>query len=105
MKQTGTIETFNISPKGFYEGFLLRTGEGIVQINLPKEEIRTFGKGLNSGEQVTAEVEAEQPYGEPKHGVFRLLRLLDANGQKPDRSNHGNGRFAGRIKRLNYALH
>jgi hypothetical protein len=35
MKKTGAIEAWNISPKGFYEGFLLKTGKRLSQVNFP----------------------------------------------------------------------
>jgi hypothetical protein len=105
VKKTGTIEALNISPKGFYEGFLLRTGKKIVQINLPKHEIGIIDQGLATGEEITADVEAEEPHGQPQHGVFRLLRFAGPNGHfaKPDKD--GNNAFSGQIMRLNYALH
>ena len=100
VKKTGTIEALNVSPKGFYEGFLLHTGKKIVQVNLPKHELGMLDGGLETGKQITAEVEAEEPHGEPKYVVFRLLRLAAEGDDK-----HGTGPFVGRIERLNYALH
>ena len=35
----------NISPKGFYEGFLLKSGKNVVQVNLPKEHLHSFADG------------------------------------------------------------
>ena len=105
MKKTGTIEALNVSPKGFYEGFLLRTGKKIIQINLPKEEHGTSGEGLNPGDRVTVEVEPESPRGEPVHEVFRLVGLPGANDHLAKGDKHGTRHFSGRIERLNYALH
>jgi len=105
MKKTGTVENLNVSPKGFHEGFLLRSGKKIVQINLPKGEPSGFEKVLNPGEQVTVEVEPEEPRGEPEHGVFRLIRLLSVNGHTTRTDKQGVRPFSGSIGRLNYALH
>ena len=94
MKKTGTIEALNVSPKGFYEGFLLRTGKRIAQINLGKEHRH---HSLKLGEKVTVEVEREEPEGKPAHEVFRLVGRIDGDGPSGD--------FSGVVVTLNYALH
>ena len=99
VKKTGTIEALNVSPKGFYEGFLLRAGQKLVQINLPKHDLAMAEKGLEVGKKITVELESEKPHGEPKHEVFRLLSVAGTNGDSATRH------FSGRIERLNYALH
>jgi hypothetical protein len=66
MKKTGTIEALNVSPKGFYEGFLLRAGKKIVQVNLPKHEAGRLPEGVEIGKQITAGhsvIEAEEVNG------------------------------------------
>ena len=106
MKTSGIIEALNISPKGFPEGFLLQTSKELVQINLPKDG--PAGTEFKPGDQISAEVEEEDHHhhhGEPDHNVFRLLRLVKKNGEKPAPAADGNGKFKGRIERLNYALH
>ncbi len=99
MKKTGTIEALNVSPKGFYEGFLLRAGQKLVQINLPKHDHALAEKGLEAGKKITVEVEPEKRHGEPTHEVFRLLSVAGIDGDSATRQ------FSGRIERLNYALH
>jgi hypothetical protein len=106
MKKTGTIEALNVSPKGFYEGFLFRNGKKLVQINLPKGEFSGQGSDLTAGEKITVEIEPEEPWGEPEHEVFRLIRLMNGNthttnGVDKDGLRH----FSGSIVSLNYALH
>jgi hypothetical protein len=49
----------NISPKGIYEGFLLKSGKNVVQINLPKEHLHSFADGWPSTGKISVEVEAE----------------------------------------------
>jgi hypothetical protein len=106
MKKTGTIESLNVSPKGFYEGFLLRTAKNLIQINLPKGGPSTQATGLSSGEQLAVEVESEAPQGEPAHPVFRLVRILGAHALGADGSDtQGSHRFSGSVVTLNYALH
>jgi len=98
MKKTGTIEAWNISPKGFYEGFLLKTGKKMSQVNFPKDEAQIWGAALNLGDQIVIEVE-------PEDAVYQLARLRTLNGEPFLGHAVGAPRFAGRIKTLNYALH
>jgi hypothetical protein len=95
----------NISPKGIYEGFLLKSGKNVVQINLPKEQIQSFANGWPSDGEISVEVEAEEPWGTPAHKVFRLVRVVDNGGRKAEKDPHRPRKFSGRIERLNYALH
>ena len=59
MKKTGTIKALNVSPKGFYEGFLLKAGQKLVQINLPKHDLALPEKGLEVGKEITVKLEPE----------------------------------------------
>lgn len=102
MKRTGTVEALNVGPKGFYEGFLLKTANGIVQINLPKDGL--FGDFLASGDEVTAEVAAVRVNREPHHPVFRLLRLINHTEDRRETRTLDDHRFCGRVKQLNYSL-
>jgi hypothetical protein len=99
MKKTGTIKALNMSPKGFHEGLLLDTGKTVVQINLPKDDAKIPRDKIAVGAKLTFEVEAEEPWGEPAHEVFRLVRVVG------DRSATGVHRFSGKVVALNYALH
>jgi hypothetical protein len=95
----------NISPKGFYEGFLLKSGKNVVQVNLPKEHLHSFADGWASDGEISVEVEAEEPWGSPAHKVFRLVRVVDNGVRQADKNRHSPRKFSGRIERLNYALH
>src|SRR5580698_3886704 len=90
----------NISPKGYYEGFLLKSGKNVIQINLGKEHIAGFADGWPADREISVEVQAEESLGTPAHQVFRLVRVLGDGGRNAE-----NRTFSGRIKRLNYALH
>jgi len=105
VKKTGTIEALNVSPKGFYEGFLLRAGKKLLQINLPKHGLAEMEKSLEVGSTITVELESEKPHGEPEHEVFRLLRSASANDDFSGVDHDGSKQFSGCIERLNYALH
>ena len=102
MIKTGTLQALNASPKGFYEGFLLKTGEGVVQINLGKDESETLGNLLVLGEEITAEVTSEEPHGKPEHDVFLLIRIHGKN-QAPELDPQKGYPFSGKIERLNYS--
>jgi hypothetical protein len=94
----------NISPKGYYEGFLFKSGKNVIQINLPKEHIQSFAVGWPSDGEISVEVEAEEPWGAPAHKVVRLVRVVD-NGGRAAEHDHLSRRLSGRIERLNCALH
>ena len=95
----------NISPKGFYEGFLLKSGKNVVQVNLPREHLHSLADGWAPHGEISVEVEAEEPWGTPAHRVFRLVRVVDRGGRKAERDHPPLREFSGRIERLNYALH
>ena len=105
MKKTGTIEALNVSPKGFYEGFLLRTGKRLAQINLPKKERGMSAEQLKVGETIAVEAESEESHGKPAHQVFRLIRLLDTNGHSRKNDTTMPRDFSAIVVGLNYALH
>ncbi len=105
MKKTGTIEALNLSPKGNYDGFLLRTGKRLVQVNLHKERPKSFDQGLKTGEEISVVVEPEEPRGKPAHVVFRLVRVVSADGFPAEDGKIERHEFSGRVERLNYALH
>jgi hypothetical protein len=102
VKKTGTLQSLNVSPKGFYEGFLLKAGKNVIQVNLPKEHLQSFADGWPPDAEISVEVEAEEPWGAPAHKVFRLVRVI-GNGHRDAEEQHR--QFSGRIERLNYALH
>ena len=104
MRKTGTIQSLNVSPKGFYEGLLLDTTKQLVQVNFPKEAPRSLIDALTPGAKASFEVEPEEPRGKPDHDVFKLIRVLGENENgTPHPDEHQS--FSGRIVRLNYALH
>jgi hypothetical protein len=91
----------NVSPKGFHEGFLLKSGKNVVQVNLPKEHLRSFADGWAPDGEISVEVEAEEPWGTPAHKVFRLVRVVDNGGRKAEKDRHPPRKFSGRLERLN----
>lgn len=102
MHKTGTIKSLNVSPKGSYEGLLLAVGKQTIQVNFPKEEAHGLGVKWVVNSPVALEVMPEEPYGNPKHEVFRFARFLGPHNGTRERQD---GHFSGTIESLNYALH
>lgn len=95
----GTVQAFNISPKGSYEGLLLEEEDGeLVQINFGHEMASLLPEPGTVGVPIALEVEPEPQHGKSCHPVFRLTSVKGANG-------NGTRRFSGTVSRLNYALH
>lgn len=101
MNKTGIIEALNISPKGFCEGVLLKSGATRIQVNLSKEDSPRWDGLLAVGDSLSTEVEPEDPHGHPAHKVFRSVKLMTLNGK----AFAGGNEFSGRVERLNYARH
>jgi len=95
----------NISPNGFYERFLFRSGKNVVQVNLPKGASPPFAQGWKADREISIEAEAEESWGSPAHKVFKLVRVLDNGGTQSDNEHQPPRNLSGRIERLNYALH
>ena len=97
MKKTGTVQAWNMSPKGYCEGFLLQSGKKISQINLHKDDRGTLTAIPQIGEKITVQVEPEDTHGEPAHEVFQMTEgFQHADGPR---------KFSAVITTLNYALH
>ncbi|MDQ2774339.1 MAG: hypothetical protein M3Y57_05335 [Acidobacteriota bacterium] len=93
LRKQGTVQAFNVSPKGAYEGLLLQTKDELIQVNFPQEFAAAMSDLAASAADVQLEVEAQKVDGHACHPVYRLLNVM--NGKE----------FAGKVTRLNYALH
>ena len=94
MEKTGIVQAFNVSPKGTLEGLLMKIDGGVIQINFRQEFATEISSVAVEGKELRVDVEPEEAHGHPNHPVFRLLSLGGNNAP-----------FAGKVKRLNYALH
>jgi hypothetical protein len=97
---TGGVRDFNLSPKGAYEGVLIDTAGGVVQVNFPPAPAPP---GMTPGQPVTVVVEPDHhahdhPPGD--HPVHSLVVVLGREGEEDVA-----GRVAGTVVRLNYARH
>lgn len=106
----GIVEAFNVSPKGSYEGLLLRDKSGLLQINFPQEWAATITEFAPEGEEIDAEVmPEEEEKGHAAHDVYRLLGFTSSKRKEEfslaDSNGNSSRTFSGTVRRLNYALH
>jgi hypothetical protein len=103
----GTVESFNISPKGTYDGLLLRTEQEVLQFNFP----RFWAARIAEIAPVGSEVEASgKPDGDkrPREHMVHDLAVLKANGSTLNVENgnaHGQVHVSGTVERINFAKH
>ncbi len=111
LKKQGTVQSFNYSPKGSFEGLLLETDHHkAIQINFPQHLAGRIAVVAAPGTQVQAEVHLEEEgRGHAAHPVYQLVRLKTDNNQytlsadETEEEEHHS--FSGKVERLNYALH
>jgi predicted phosphodiesterase len=110
----GVVESFNFSPKGGYEGLLLKTGDKVVQLNLPPPAETDIAKSVVLGDQINALAAPDN--GQPDLPVYEVLKLIDSKGREialdggkagppPTVGKGDTVRIEGVVKRLNHARH
>ena len=108
IKKNGTVQSFNVSPKGMYEGLFLQTKTELIQINFPREFAAMIADVASIGDKVKVEVEAGDAKGHASHPVYALISVQNDSQQRfslAESIDNGNIKFAGKVERLNYALH
>jgi len=103
----GTVESFNISPKGTYDGFLLRTEEKVLQFNFPRFWAARIAEIAPVGSKVEA---SGKPDGDkrPREHVVHDLAVLKAKGSTLNLDNgnaHAQVHVSGTVERINFAKH
>ena len=99
----GTFEQFNFSPKGSYEGLLVRKKHRLVQLNFPSEFAGQLAQMVSKGDQIRATAELYKDDGDGAHPVYNLLTISAGNGVKLSIAE--GELIRGKVKRLNYAKH
>ena len=107
LQKHGIVQSFNISPKGAYEGLLFKTGGELIQINFPQELSTEIADLASPGKEIQLEIETAEVHGRACHPVYRLIGIADSEKGSFSLKNDGHQRrqFSGQIERLNYALH
>jgi hypothetical protein len=101
---SGTIDNYNLSPRGDVDGFILKTADRTVQVNLPP------GLGVLVTQQATVgsqvKVKAFPVPARADHSVYVLVSLSAESGKEIKVPMPGDRRFmheAGNVKNLNYS--
>lgn len=107
-KKSGIVQSFNVSPKGHYEGLLLESDDEVFQVNFPVKWSATVAEIARPGTHITVEIEPRETHGHPSHPVYELIRL--SNGEEKHSftaaaNASGSVHLSGTVERLNYALH
>ncbi|MDQ2840183.1 MAG: hypothetical protein M3Y72_03915 [Acidobacteriota bacterium] len=107
LQKHGTVQSFNVSPKGAYEGLLFKTGGELIQINFPQELSAEIADLAGQGKEIQVEIEPAEMHGRACHPVYRLVGIAGSEkGRLSSRADgHQRQQFSGQIERLNYALH
>lgn len=103
-KKSGIVQSFNVSPKGHYEGLLLEDASEIFQVNFGREWGANVLDIAMPGSHITVEVESREAHGEPSHAVYDLINIT-GEGKGESAVDFADGKFSGVVERLNYALH
>jgi hypothetical protein len=98
----GHMLQFNYSPKGCYEGLLLETKQGIVQLNFAAEFARSMVAAVTNHMRLTIKAEVWDDERKSDHPVFEL-KELKANGKRVKLESVT--AVEGSVLRLNYAKH
>lgn len=104
MKLKGKLESFNFSPKGGYEGLLLSTSKGVVQVNFSPEFAAQIQEAIPLASLVNAEVSAwEEDDRKGDHPVYHLVSIAPENGAPISLDPASS--VQGRVERMNFAKH
>ncbi|MDQ6676471.1 MAG: hypothetical protein M3Z09_04155 [Acidobacteriota bacterium] len=103
---TGKVQSFNISPKGMYEGLLLETAKGVVQVNFPPEAGAVISGAVEEGVKIALAVQEEIDERPSDHPVFRLIGINDLKHKSLGlQGEPGPAQVDGVVQRINYARH
>ena len=105
----GTLQDFNLSPKGAIEGFLLHFEGRTVQINVTSDVGFAVVRGIGQNVEATVEPDSDSvKHGKGDHPVFSLVTLTGTDGKALIHAGAGEAKTAtaeGIVKRINYARH
>jgi hypothetical protein len=100
---TGTVESYNLDPRGSVNGIMLKDGEHLSQLNLPPDQAGTVTTAAPLGQKIEATAMAERANGD--HAIYRLVSLTGTDGKQITIAGPGDGattHVEGTVKNLNY---
>lgn len=100
---TGTVQSYNLAPRGNYEGLLVKTGDRLAQINFPPDMAAAITHAAPLGEQVKMQVIPQMSM--PDHPVYDLVSITGPKGQElklPRPGEHKVLHADAPVKHLNY---
>jgi hypothetical protein len=100
---TGTVQAWNLSPRGTYEGLILKSGDKVVQINFPPDLGGYVAQLATTGDSIKVTAYARESAGD--HDVFALATITGAKGSVLTVSRPEDARalhVEGKIASLNY---
>ncbi len=101
-KLEGQLLQFNYSPKGGYEGLLLETKDGIVQINFAHEHAPNLVASIKPSAALIIKGEPWNDDRPGDHPVFELVEIkVNGKAIKIDST----ATVSGTVVKLNYAKH
>lgn len=106
-KFKGIVQSYNISPKGMFEGLIMQSGEKLIQVNFEPEAGAYISAHFPEGKTISlkASMHHDEKKGVATHPVYHLESFDDAK-QKTVKLHAGEKiSAAGKVKRLNYSLH
>ncbi len=86
---SGEIVAFNLNPKGYPEGVVIRTPSGVAQVNYPKHGGHALRRATQLGSIVAVRAELETDEG--AHPVYRVV--------------DDEAEVSGKVAALNYSRH
>jgi hypothetical protein len=103
-KFQGVLQDFNLSPKGGIEGFLLRSDEKTVQVNVTPDVGFAVVRGIGQHVEATVEATTTTPH-RGDHPVYNLVSLAGTEGKTLIFAGHGDAEtktVQGVVKRINF---
>src|ERR1700722_7055945 len=100
---SGTVDSYNLDPRGTVDGLILKDGDHISQLNFPPDQAAAIPAAAPIGQKVDATAMAER--GRSDHAVYRLASLTGADGKAITIAGPDDGATAhveGTVKTLNY---
>jgi hypothetical protein len=101
---SGVVDSYNLDPRGAYNGVVIKDGTHITQLNMPPDVAATIASAAPVGQRVQATGMPETVVGD--RAILRLVGLTTADGKQFTLARPGDRQVVhvdGTVKQLNYA--